>query len=123
MNFPTFHDDYFDGIRLGPDKSAQIFLRTVKGARYTLDLKGVERLTLSEVRKGNIILDLVIRSSKEVTPADVQTFYGLGADSDNNRKQLEAIREKGLQILEINPSYGAEGLVLFQSFELTEVID
>ena len=74
-------------------------------------------------KKGNIILDLVCRSAREATPDDVQGLYDIGHNAELSSKMLNSLRtgEKELQILELNPSYGAEGLFLFGSSEIIEV--
>jgi hypothetical protein len=118
MEFHNFHDGHFDGIRLESDKVALIFLRAANKDRYILVLNGVQALTLSGIKAGNIILDLVIRSAREATSRDVQELYDLEEDTDQAAKLLKATREKELQILELNPSYGASGLFLFESFEI-----
>jgi len=120
MDFQSFHDGHFDGIHLEPGKTVHIFLRAPNKDRYILVLKGVEALTLSGVKAGNIILDLVIRSAREATSTDVQELYDLGENNDQAAKLLGSTREKRLQILELNPSYGASGLFLFESFEIKE---
>ena len=118
MNFPNFHDGFFDGFRVA-EKTAQLFLRTADQKLFTLVLQGVRALKLSGAREGNIILDLVIRDGDQMTLIDMQEVYGLAPDAPQADKSLKESREQGLQLLELNPSYGAEGLVLFETFEVT----
>ena len=120
MDVQKFHDGHFDGIQLEADKNAHIFLRTANKKRYILVLKGVQALILSGVKAGNIILDLVIRTAREATSTDVQELYDLDKDAEQAAKLLQSTREKKLQILELNPSYGASGLFLFENFEIIE---
>jgi hypothetical protein len=120
MDVQKFHDGHFDGIQLEPDKTAHIFLRAANKERYILVLKGVQVLTLSGVKAGNIILDLVIRPAREATSTDVQELYDLDKNAEQAAKLLESTHEKKLQILELNPSYGASGLFLFENFEIIE---
>ncbi len=120
MDFQSFHDGHFDGIHLEPVKTVHIFLRAANKDRYILVLTGVEALTLSGIKAGNIILDLVIRSAREATSTDVQELYDLDENTDQAAKLLKSTREKKLQILEINPSFGASGLFLFENFQLKE---
>jgi len=117
---PHFHDGYFDGIRIGPNKLVQCFLRTVNDQSFVLILEGVQALVLSDFRQGNIILDLVLRSSEEIIPSDMEELYGVGPDTPHGTTLLKATLGKGLQVLEINPSYGAQGLVLFQNWNLSQ---
>lgn len=123
MNMPNFHDGYFDGLWLGSDKSVRIFLRTCDQHSYTLTLQGVQALTVSGVRAGNIILDLVFRSAQEITPSDTRDLYDVDSSTEQATKLLKSTREKELQILELNPSYGAQGLVLFETWEINETAD
>lgn len=118
MDFQSFHDGHFDGIHLEPVKTVHIFLRAANKDRYILVLRGVEALTLSGIKAGNIILDLVIRGAREATSTDVQELYDLDESNEQVAKLLKTTREKKLQILELNPSYGASGLFLFESFEI-----
>ena len=70
MNIPNFHDGHFDGLLIGPNKLANLFLRTQDGKSFSLTLQEVDALTLSEIKQGNIILDLVFRSTAELTYSD-----------------------------------------------------
>ena len=123
MNIPNFHDGYFDGLWLGSDKSVRIFLRTCDLQSYTLTLQGVHALAVSGVRAGNIILDLVFRSAREITSSDVRDLYDVDSSTEQAAKLLKSTRDKGLQILELNPSYGAQGLLLFETCEINETAD
>ena len=120
MNIPNFHDGHFDGLRIGPNKLVNLFLKTQDGKSFTLALQGVDALTLSEVKQGNIILDLVFRSTGELTCSDMAELYSVDVDAPQTSELLRARREEGFQLLEINSSYGAQGLVLFQTFELRQ---
>jgi hypothetical protein len=114
----NFHDGHFDGIRLEENGAVRLFLRTAKKERCLLLLKGVQSLTLSEVKAGNIILDLVFRNSREATMSDLRELYGMDESSAHLDELLQNMRAKEAQILELNPSYGARGLFLFESCEL-----
>jgi hypothetical protein len=119
----NFHDGHFDGIYLETTKIVHIFLRNGNKARFILVLKGVEAISLSEIRAGNIILDIAIRSSSTATSSDVQELYDVDENTDYCAKLLASTREKRLQILELNSSYGASGLFLFDSFEIKEATE
>ena len=120
MSFQNFHDGYFDGVRLEPDKTAHIFLRTAKKQGFVLVLRDVEALTVSGVKAGNIILDLVCRSASEATIQDIHELYDVDENSEREIKLLKSTQEKKFQILELNPSYGAQGVFLFQNYEMKE---
>jgi hypothetical protein len=120
MKIPNFHDGYFDGFWIGPSKLVQFFLRTADRESFVLILEGVQALALTDVKQGNIILDLVFRGTGELTHSDIQDLYGVGPDTLQVLSLLKTAKEQRLQVLEVNSSYGAQGLVLFQSWELSQ---
>jgi hypothetical protein len=120
MNLPSFHDGHFDGLRIGPNKMVNLFLRTQDGKSFVVILEEVDRLTLSEIKQGNMILDLVFRSAGELTRADIAELYSVDADAPQATDLLRAKREQGFQLLELSASYGAQGLILFQTYELRQ---
>ena len=85
---------------------------------FVLLLEDVEVLTLNEIKDGNIIFDLVIRSGHELTVSDIEYVYGIRDNPTVASRLLQTAVDKGLQLLEINPSYGAEGMVLFRTWKL-----
>jgi len=101
-------------------QAGAVFLTTVNQQSFVLILEGVERLTLTDIKEGNIILDLVFRGTEEFTHSDVRDLCGGGSDTSQVLSLLETAKEQGLQVLEINSSYRAQGLVLFQSWELSQ---
>jgi hypothetical protein len=120
MQIPNFHDGYFDGIWVGPNKLVKVFLRTADRESFVLSLEGVQALTFTDMKQGNIILDLVLRGTKEITRSDIAELYGVGADTPQGASLMKTATERGLQVLEMNPSYGAQGLALFQTWDLTQ---
>ena len=120
MIVPNFHDGHFDGLRIGPSNLLNLFLRTQDGKSFTLVLQQVDALTLSEVKQGNIIFDLVFRSAEELTRLDMAELYSVDGDTSQAGDLLTAKREQGFQLLEINASYGAQGLVLFQTCQIRQ---
>jgi hypothetical protein len=118
MNIPNFHDGHFDGPRIGPSKLVNIFLRTQDGQSFILILREVDALTLSEIKQGNIIFDLVFRSTGELTRSDMAELYSVDVDAPQATNLLTAKRQRGYQLLDA--SYGAQGLVLFQTFEMRQ---
>lgn len=118
MNVPDFHDGRFDGFWIAADEAVHLFLRTQGGERFTLILRGVERLSLDEIKEGNIILDVVFRNADQLTTSDIEELYDADADSPQAVGLLKKARERGLRALEINPSYGAVALFLFQTSEI-----
>ena len=98
----------------------QFFLTIVTQQSFVLILAGVQRPTLTDIKEGNIILDLVLLGTEELTHSDVRDLYGGGSDTSQVLSLLKTAKEQGLQVLEINSSCGAQGLVLFQSWELSQ---
>lgn len=120
MNIPQFHDGHFDGLQIGPNKLVNFFLRTQDGRPFILVLQDVDAMTISEIKQGNIILDLVFRNADELTPSDMADLYSVDVGAPLATDLLRAKREKGFKLLEINASYGAQGSVLFQTFEIRQ---
>jgi hypothetical protein len=120
MNIPNFHDGHFDGLRIGPSKLVNLFLRTQDGKSFIMALQEVDALRLSEIKQGNIILDLVFRSTGELTRSDMAELYSVDVNAPQATDLLRVKRKQGFQLLEINPSYGAQGLVLFKTFEIRQ---
>jgi len=113
---PDLHDGFFDGVWLSADKRAHFFVRTVAGERSTIILTDVEALNVSGVRAGNIILDVVLIAPDKLTVKDIEQAYDLKSGEDKKASQLlRKAQEQGLSGLEINPSYGAEGTVIFRA--------
>ena len=73
---------------------------------------------MSGLRSGNIIFDLVLRDARSVTTSEIAELYGVEPNSEQSEKLKAAVLNKSLQILELNPSYGAAGLFLFESVEV-----
>jgi hypothetical protein len=120
MQIPNFHDGTFDGMWIGPDKLVQLFLRKADRQSFVLSLVGVERLAFTDIKQGNIILDLVFRSAEEITRVDIAELYGVSGDSPQCETMMTAATERRLQILAMNPSYGAQGLALFQTLDIAQ---
>jgi hypothetical protein len=93
-------------------------LATADGQDFDLELGGIKKLRLDDMKEGNIILDVVFRS--ELTASDIQSLYGKDLDSSNAMRLLQTARSEKLQILEINPSYGAEALILFETLNIEQ---
>lgn len=120
MNIPNFHDGHFDGQQIGPSKLVNIFPRTQDGKIVHLDSAGSECADAFRIKQGNIIFDLVFRGTSELTRSDMAELYSVDVDAPQATNLLMAKREQGYQLFEINASYGAQGLVLFQTFEMRQ---
>ena len=58
-------------FHIGPDRKLRLFLRTHHGSPFTLAFHGVDALTLTEIKYGNIVFDLVLRNSLQLTTSDI----------------------------------------------------
>ena|SRR5690242_5529592 len=121
MNLPNFHDGFFDGFYVVGKKVVRLFLRTQDEKRYTLLLEGVEALKITEVQRGNIILDVSIVPTEQLSCSLMEELYlippGDGA-SEKLTQLLDSAKSKGMQCLEVAPSYGAECVALFRTVEV-----
>jgi hypothetical protein len=78
-------------------------------------LPGVDALTFSEIKQGSTIFDLVFRSGEQLTSSDIEELFDVKADAPLASPLLKTKRDMELRLLELNASYGARGLVLFQT--------
>jgi hypothetical protein len=118
MKCPDLHDGFFDGVWLSADKGARLFVRTEAGERSTIVLGGVEALNISDLRAGNIIFDLVVIASDKLRAQHIEKAYDLkSGDVEMSHRLLSNAQQQGLIGIEINTSYGAEGIVLFRASE------
>jgi hypothetical protein len=120
MSIPNFHDGHFDGLRIRQNKSVDLYLRTQDGKSFNLVLQDVDALTLTEIKAGNIIFDLVLRNKEQLTRADMAELYGVHVDAPQATDLSNRKRDLGLQLLEINASYGAQGAVLFRTIAIRQ---
>jgi hypothetical protein len=119
IDLPNFHDGYFDGLWTSENKVVHLFLRTSNGERSTIVLSEVERLYTTNFTAGNIILDVVVVKSDDLTIAAIEQLYQLQpAQAELAQQLLSKAQRRGLLTLEINPSYGAECVALFREAEI-----
>lgn len=114
---PDFHDGFIDGVLLS-DSCARILFRTVEGDRFTLTLNELEALRVADLRKGNIVFEVVFLEPKQLDASFVFELYGY---SDERKKTFafdEWVKEatrKSLTAIEVTPSYGCTILAIFKS--------
>jgi hypothetical protein len=119
-NYDQFHDGSLDGFLID-QASVQVFLGSEQKQPFVIAAGGVVAMAADGFKAGNIIFEVLMRPSEELTLQDVAETYGLAAGvagEDQARKLLEKAKEQGLILLEINPSYGGHCLILAKSFEL-----
>ena len=116
MVIPDLHDGYFDGVWLSDNKDGRLFVRAISGERWTIALSGVAAMNFRNLRAGNVIFELNLVSPGNLTSAQVIWAYDL---SDSRKQEadrlLDQAKQKYFSAIEIVPSYGAEGVVLFQA--------
>jgi len=117
---PDFHDGFFDGLWISDQTRIHLFLRTADKTPFTLVLHGVKVMNASNVKQGNIILDLVLLDANQITAAHIEELYGLsGVNRDEQVRQLlSSAKGEDLNALQVNSSYGAECTALFRRAEL-----
>jgi hypothetical protein len=98
-----------------------LFLRTQDRKSVTLALEDMDALTLSEVKQGNIILDLVFRGTGELTCSDMAELYTVDIDAPQATDLLRAKREQGFQLLEIKGVLWCARLGFVSGFRCTTV--
>jgi hypothetical protein len=54
----------------------------------------------------------------KLTTSDIEALFDVKPDTQQGADVLKVKSGAGLQLLEINSSYGAHGLVLFQTMEI-----
>ena len=119
MVIPNLHDGYFDGVWLSESKDARLFVRSVTGERSTIVLSGVEAMNIRNLRAGNIILDLVLVSHDALTAEHLAEAHDLQGTHRAKADELrDRARQQRLSAIEVNPSYGAQGIVIFRTGEI-----
>jgi len=113
-----FHDGFLDGLLI-QDATAHLFLSTGNKQEFVLKVSEVLSLKLDGFRQGNIIYDVLIRNADELTLQDIMYFYEF-KDGAKAAKKLEELRETELVVLEVNPSYGAQCLILARSVDVSQ---
>jgi len=119
-NYSIFHDGFVDGLLIGKE-SVTIFLSTSAKASYVLIADDVLRMRVDNFREGNIIYDVLTREGEELTVHDIESLYGMQSEATgevNVRRVLERVVSERRIVLEINPSYGCQCLMLAQAFTL-----
>jgi hypothetical protein len=120
---PSFHDGWFEGIIISDDdKTVYLFVRTVDKKRSTVLLRGVAALRIENVKKGNLIFDLAVLETSQVTADDIEYVYEPSEQTKNERipKLLVSTERDRLKLFRMRSSYGAECLALCQKVELSE---
>lgn len=119
-NYDQFHDGWLDGLLI-EQASVQVFISTEEKQPYVIAASGVAALSADGFKAGNIIFEVLTKQQDELTLQDITESYGLSADvngQEQAQKLLGKARERGLTVLQVNPSYGATCILLAESVEL-----
>lgn len=122
---PDFHDGHLEGLFVS-GSSAKVFLKTVAGERFTLVLKGVERLRAQNFHEGNIVFSVDFIQPGQLSPELIDWTYGHDGDKQDSvmdnrvRSIFERVKQMGLKALEISASYGCSAAAVFKDYELME---
>jgi hypothetical protein len=115
-----FHDGTIRGLWIEQDV-LHILLATAEGNEYALVVHGTVAVFSSGFSTQNIIFDVKIKESNELREDDVREVYGLSESSGDEARVIrlmEDSRKKGLVLLVVDPSCGANCLALGRSVEL-----
>lgn len=121
-NYPEFHDGLFEGMWIAEKGVLHLYLSTLTRERMTVVLTGVVMLKVTGFREGNIIFDVLSRDHSEMTLQHIAELYELEPGHEPAKWEhqlLERARNEGLQLFELNPSYGGYCLVLAKTLEFT----
>ena len=115
-NFGQFHDGFLDGLLI-QGSTVHVVLSTDEREEFVLEVDGVKSLKVDGFKEGNIIYDVLVREGEELTYRDIMDFYEF-KDEAKALTKLQEARQERLLVVEINPSYGASGVILAGSAEL-----
>jgi hypothetical protein len=98
------HDGHFEGVFVTEGKIAHLFFRSHNGSPSTLVMSDVEGLDVSGFKAGNLVFDIVVTDSRDLTVEQIQHLYEV-SDIEKAKQLLEKARKKGLRMLEVSASY------------------
>jgi hypothetical protein len=118
--YVEFHDGLLDGLLIdGPN--ACVFLSTDEKWHFVLEISGVTAVDAGIFKEGNIIFDVLIYGCDELTLEQMTAVHGPVSEygpPDQALRWLTKARQGGLNLLEINSSYGAACLILARTIDL-----
>jgi hypothetical protein len=116
---PDCHDGFFDGLWLSKHGTVHLFLRTEREDCFTLILGGVEALSVSDFRAGNIIFEIAVIPPEELALDHMPEVYQVDSvECERARHLLSKSKQERLVLLQFTPAYGACGSFLFKSAEV-----
>lgn len=118
--YSEFHDGGFKGFLIEGD-SVSVFLSTERDEGFVIVAQEVAAMAADGFKAGNVVFEVLVKTSDEITQHDVSETYGplSEATADAQARELLAkSRLRALQLLEINPSYGGQCLLLARSIDV-----
>jgi hypothetical protein len=103
-------------------KTVYLFVRTVDKKRSSVLLSGVAALRIENVREGNLIFDLAVLETNQVTADHIEYVYDPSEQAKNEQiaNLLASAQRDRLKLFRMRSSYGAECLALCEKVELSE---
>jgi hypothetical protein len=120
MMFKQFHDGFYNGLLINGD-SLDVFVSTEENERFVICAMGLVALLSREIKAGNIIFDVEIRSADEIDLEDIREVQGFPLGERGDKWAIESLlraKADGLSLLSIGQSYGGNCLALARSFTL-----
>jgi hypothetical protein len=116
----NFHDGFVDGLLLY-GKKAHVFLRTVKGEKFTLILHDVDALRVNDFLEGNIIFSVEFMEPNQLDESFIFDAYQYSEEYKKSfvlATWIAKATEKHLKAAESSPSYGCELLAVYKEHQL-----
>jgi len=119
FSYEQFHDGAFEGLLI-EDKTVHVFVSTDRKEQFVLTTSAVAALTAKGILAGNIILDIEMRATEELTLQDIRDVfeYDRSEDEVHAKNALLKAQQSKLSLLAISPSYGGSCIVLAKSVDL-----
>ncbi|HTD96373.1 MAG TPA: hypothetical protein VK627_05570 [Edaphobacter sp.] len=111
-----FHDGAFNGLLIEKDV-AHFFLETSHHEKFVIVAQQIQALRLHDVLAGNIIFDVEVFDSTEISLSDVLEAHPYSNEAQG-KSILQKCRDQNLLLLRINPSYGASLTAIASSVEV-----
>ena len=131
--WPQFVEGFIKGLHFDQEhRVAEVFLATTQGDRFVLRATEAQAFLATDVLLNNIVDRIHVWDYSSSTDDYLDdlwvVFFGeVESRTDPGQThfvdvQLQAIRERRLQFLKVEPVYGALVLVLAQKFTLTSYL-
>jgi|SRR5450755_4367704 hypothetical protein len=102
------HDARLTGINYLQDSKIQLEFTKVDLSKASIWLNGVVSFFCTGMLEGNIVLSVEIFDAEDISLDDMAYFVEMEARGQQVSHLQMAIRDKGLCMLQLVPSYGAE---------------